>query len=79
VPLGGLVERHLQDQAGQRVAEPGFLGERDEVVGRDQAEVGVLPADQGFDPVDLAGGRVEGRLVVQDELAVFDRGEQGRL
>ncbi len=53
-----------------------MLCQRDELVGRDEPEGGVLPADEGLDALDLAG--VEGGfgLVVEDELALGDGGPQ---
>ena len=39
----------------------------------------MLPADQGLDPVDLAGVQVDDRLVVEDELAAGERVLQIRL
>ena len=59
----------LQDQAG-------LLGQRDELGGRDQAEVGVEPADQRLDADDRAIVQAHLRLVVDDQLGTLERAPQ---
>ena len=51
----------LDDQAA-------LLGDRDEVVGRDQAPNRVVPPDQRLEAGDPVGAEVDRRLGVQDEL-----------
>ena len=45
-----------------------------EVQRRDQAADRVLPANQGLGAEDLAGSQLDDRLVVEDELALVQRG-----
>src|ERR1700733_4574554 len=47
----------------------GALGERDELVGLQQSQRGMLPADEGFDTAQLARARVDLGLVIQGQLA----------
>ena len=49
--------------------EADLLGHRDEGAGRNQALLGMAPADQGLDPADLVGPEIDDGLVVQLELA----------
>jgi hypothetical protein len=49
-PGAELLDRGLQDVAGQRRDEAGGLGDRDELVGRYQPVGGVLPAQQRLCP-----------------------------
>ena len=49
-----------------------MLRHRDELVGRDEPEGGVLPADEGLDALGLAGAEDRFGLVVEDELASGD-------
>ena len=48
-PLRGLRERGVDDVAGEPVHEAGVLGQRDEVVGEDQAALRVPPAHERLD------------------------------
>ena len=75
-PGARLREGGVQDVAGERADQPGVLGERDELVGKDQAALGVLPAHQGLGADDLAGADADLGLVVQDELAAVQRPAQ---
>jgi hypothetical protein len=65
----GLAQRPLPERHHQTVC----LGHPDELGGREQTPLRVLPADQGLDPADLAGRQVEHRLVVQAQLVAIDR------
>jgi hypothetical protein len=52
----------------------GRLGQGDEAVGEKQAEVRVVPPDQGLDPDHPAAAQVGlGLVVVEDDLAALDR------
>ena len=57
-------------RCGQRLHEPGLLGERDELGRRDEAAQRVAPAEQRLQPADLAGAQVDLGLVVHAELVV---------
>ena len=52
--------------------EVGALGKRDEVVGRHHRSVGLLPADQRFEPRQFPGRQFDLWLIVQGELSFFD-------
>ena len=67
-----LAERLLEDEARQRVGQARALGERHELVGREQAALGVLPADERLDADDPVLGQDGLRLVVQEQLALRD-------
>lgn len=53
-----------------------MLGQRDELVGRDDTALGVLPSHQRFDADHLAGAEVDLGLVVHEELAALDAATQ---
>ncbi len=57
----------LHHPAGDLGDGAGFFSQADEAVGRHHAVLGVVPADQGLDGVDLAGARPELGLVVHIE------------
>ena len=65
-----------RDVERQRLDQARLLGERDELVGRDEAALRVLPAQQRLDRSHLAVGQDGLRLVVQRELALLDRAPQ---
>ena len=71
-----LLERLVHHAQGERHDQAGLLGERDERVRVDQAALGVLPAQQRLDRLDLAAAQVRLRLVVEDQLALLDRAPQ---
>jgi hypothetical protein len=64
------VQRGVQHVVGEGADEPGPFGQGDEVVGRDQAAFGVLPAHQRLHPQHLAGVGVDLGLIVQHQLLV---------
>ncbi len=64
--------RGLQDVFGEGLDRPGDLGEADEVRGRDQSQLRVLPADERLDVDHVAGGEVDTGLVVAHELPGVD-------
>ena len=61
----------LQHPFADRHDQADFLGERDELVGRDQPALGMVPAQQRLEAGDLAGLQVDERLVVELELAAW--------
>ena len=68
-PGGGLAGGGFEDPGGHGVDVAGFFGHGDELGGGEQAEGGVLPADEGFDAENLAGAQIGDGLVVEAELA----------
>ena len=66
-------ERAREHPVGQRVDELGRLGERQEPVGHHEPVLGVLPADERLDRVELAVREAGLRLVVQHQLVGLDR------
>ena len=69
----------VQHPFPDRHDEPGFLGERDELDGRHNTEIGMLPAHQRLDARDPLRIEVELRLIMQEELAALQAAAQGRL
>ena len=61
--------RLAQHPAAERHDQPALLGERDELVRRDDAARRVLPAHERLDADELAGREVDDRLVVARQLA----------
>ena len=57
----------------------GLLGDRDELGRRDLAELGIVPAQQRLEALDLAGLGVDHRLVGEAELARVHRAVQRQL
>ena len=49
VPLGALTDGLVEDVARERLDQPTPLGDRDELAGRQDPAVGMLPADQSLD------------------------------
>jgi hypothetical protein len=68
MPRGTLFQGPLQDKRGQRLHQPGFLGERNELERRDQAKSRMRPAYQGLHRRLLAGDEIDLRLVVHFEM-----------
>ena len=64
--------RLLQHPARQRTDETGFFGERDKVVGADEAAIRVHPAHQHLGTDHLAAGQHDLGLHVQPEFIVVD-------
>ena len=65
----GFVDHPFADRRHQ----PAFLGDRDEHVGRDEAALRMVPADQRFEPDQLLGLGVDQRLEDEMELLRGDR------
>jgi len=55
---------------------PGPLGDRNELAGCQQPSRLVVPSDQGLQPDDTAGGKLDLRLVVELELALIEGGTE---
>jgi hypothetical protein len=73
VPEATLAERFVENRLRQRSHQSGLLGDGEELVGGEEAPLGMTPADECLDPADGAGAESELRLVVDDELAFLDR------
>ena len=56
--------------------EPGIFGGREKLLWRDEALLGMLPAQQSFKGDDLARMNLEDGLVEHSELAAFEGGAQ---
>ncbi len=72
-PRPGLAAGLVQRPATEFDDQPGVLGEFDELQRRDQAALGVPPAQQRFGPADPPVGQGDDRLVVQEELTGLHR------
>ena len=68
LPSDELAAGFFEDPGADGHDEAGLFGQGDELVGADQAPVGVLPAQEGFGADHGAGGQVDHGLVVDDEL-----------
>src|SRR5690606_33622646 len=66
-PAGQLPTAGFGDPVAQLQDGAGALGQRDEVVGIDQAELGVLPTDQGLEATDLVVAQVDLGLEMQHQ------------
>src|ERR1019366_10342661 len=71
-PGTGLGEGRVQDVPGQWADQRAVLGHGDEVVGKDQAAFGVLPAHQGLNTDDVPVAESYLGLVVQHEFAALE-------
>ena len=65
-----------QHPQAERLDQAVLLGERHEVVGQDEAELGMAPADQRLEPHDLPAVERDLRLVDQLELVLLERAPQ---
>ena len=74
--VAALRQRRVEDVQRQRADQAGVLGQRDELVRRQQPALRVLPAHQRLDAVDVAGREHGLRLVVDDELVLVERAPQ---
>ena len=73
VPHRGREERFAYDPRLDVADETFALRGRDEIERRDEATLGVVPAQKGLDAAHLLGLDEDPRLVVQDELVLDDR------
>ena len=71
-PGGTLGDGRLEHERGERSHEPALLGQRDELVRRDEPERRVGPAQQGLDRGDRARAQVDLWLVVEHQLGCGD-------
>ena len=58
--------------------QPAFFGQRNEVHGRDESPLGMMPADERLKANDLAGGELDLGLVVEHKLAFVEGAAQVR-
>ena len=65
-------EDGAEEVAGEQAVEAGFFGEWNELVWRDEAALGMLPAGEGFEAAEEAGAKLDERLEVRDDLVVFE-------
>jgi hypothetical protein len=72
VPLRVLGAGGAQDPVADRNDQTGLLGHREEVRRRDQAQLGMLPAQQRLGADDAAAGEVELGLIVEDEALLLE-------
>ena len=56
--------------------QSGLLGERQELLGTEQPALWVEPASERLEPDDVAGGQLDDRLVVRNDLAAVDAAAQ---
>src|SRR5207244_2996187 len=71
-PLAQVGDGPLEERVGERGHEAMALGHLDELGRVKEAEVGMLPAREHLDPLDLALPDRNDRLVVGEELAPAD-------
>ena len=71
-PSPRLAAGRLEDPPAERHDQAGLLGQRDERERRDQAAIGMLPADERLEPDDPVGRQVDQRLVVDTQLAALE-------
>ena len=76
VPVGERARRRLQRPAAELDDQPRFLGDRDELVGRDHPALVVGPARQRLEAGDAAGLELDQRLVGEGEAVGLDRAAQ---
>src|SRR5579884_4123435 len=73
IPPGStLVERGVENPEGQRFDQPRLLRDRDELIRRDDPEIGTTPADQRFDTDHPACLQIDLRLIEQKELILLN-------
>ena len=75
-PALALGQRMLEHLAGERLDDPGLLGQRDEAVGTETTELGMVPARQRLDAELGAAVQRHLGLVVDDELAAVQPATQ---
>ena len=72
----GSGEDGSEEFAGEEAVEAGAFGEGDELVGRDEASLGMLPAREGFEAAEEASTEFDERLEIGDDLVVFQGSAQ---
>ncbi len=76
LPLAHLLARRVQHPLAEGENHAGALGQRNEFLGADGAEVRIGPAGQGFHADDATVGGAGQRLVVQQQFALGHRPAQ---
>ncbi len=71
-PRAHLPQRFVEHVQGERLDEMRRLDDRKKLAGAEQSSRRVLPTDERFDRVGAPGAQIDLRLVVQDELVLFD-------
>ncbi len=72
-PEDHLLARFAQHPVADRVDDAGLLRDRDELGGRDDAHLRMVPAQQHLQALDPAGRDVDARLKAEMELVALDR------
>ena len=57
----------------RRPWRPGFFGQGNELVGRDEAALRMLPAGEGLKAAEKAGAKLDKRLKIWNDLVIFER------
>jgi hypothetical protein len=65
-----------EESAGEETVEAGAFGEGDELVGKDEAALRVLPAGEGFEAAEEAGAELDEGLEIGDDFAIFQGSAQ---
>jgi len=73
--MHGLVEHPF----AHRFYQSGFFGQRDKLIWWDQAKVGVLPADKGFDAADHSSLHIHYGLIMQGKFILCHGAAQALL
>ena len=68
----GCGEDGADKAAGEQTVEAGFFGEGNELVGRDETALRMLPAGEGFEAAEKAGAKLHKRLKIRNDLVVFE-------
>src|ERR1700676_531278 len=76
LPGARLAARFAHGPAADVDNEAAILGDGHELRGRDEATIGLLPADQGLDAGDLPGVEIYLGLIVQQEFFALERAAQ---
>ena len=76
LPGAALTQCRLQDPVSERPDEPRPLRHRNELVGKDQPAVGVLPAHERLDTGKGASADIHLRLEMEPQLILLDRAPQ---
>ncbi len=79
LPMGELACRARQREASQRNDKAGLLGMGDEIAGRNNSPLGMMPAQQRFEARKRAIGEADDRLIEEIELVFVERAAKLRL
>ena len=72
-PCARLPDGFVDHPVADRHDEAAMFRDRNELIRAEQAELGMFPADQGFDGTNHTGFRNHFRLVMEQELNLLDR------